>query len=77
MFHYLPDYVQKHNPVCTNTTLTPDEFLEHALYVPNPLLSALFGLATGHTKMDIDQKVSKFSWPDYQSQLLSLPTHGK
>jgi hypothetical protein len=52
-------------PYAQIPTLTPDEFLDHALSVPNPLLSALFGLAT-------DQKVSKKSWPDYQSQLLAI-----
>jgi hypothetical protein len=39
-------------PYAQIPTLTPDEFLDHALSVPNPLLSALFGLATGYAEMD-------------------------
>ena len=35
-------------PYAQIPTLTPDEFLDHALYVPNPLLSALCSLWTGY-----------------------------
>jgi hypothetical protein len=53
-------------------TMTPDEFLDFALHVPNPLLSSIFGLSTGCAEMDIDGKTSEKCWPDYQSQLLAI-----
>ena len=52
-------------------TLIPMEFQEHAFANRTPLLSALFGLATGQSRVDKEKFLSR-SFQDYQSQFLAV-----
>lgn len=59
-------------PYAEIPTMNVQEFHDDALTNQTPLMSTLFGLATGVEKIDKDGKVSNLRWQDYQAQLLAI-----